>query len=149
VPQEERLHLFVRALDGLMAIPRGPGQTVFATRGLTFVDAANVDPLLTQMYVLRNTQEHLNDFRPVVAAPNDDEFRRIVSARAYQAEQAALAVYRRIADAPAVRAHFFSDPSTDAFWALDATTRAGIWGARVDLDAIEADHNYRYALLTT
>ena len=145
--QEERLHQFVRAIDGLTALQHGQGRGVFAERGLTFVDGANVNADLVQMYQLRNTQEHLNNFRVVVAAPNEDEFKRRVSARAYQAEQVALAVYRRIAEQPAVQACFVSDPSTDTFWALDPPTRAGIWGARADLDAIEADHDYRYGLL--
>lgn len=143
---EERLHQFVRALDGLMALGPRQGQTVFAERGQTFVDSADVENDLRQMYVLRNTQEHLNDFRAAVAAPNEQEFLRRFSMRGYQAQHTALAVYRRLAEQAALRGRFVSDQSTVTFWALPDGTRGQIWGTKVDLDAVQAEHDARFTL---
>jgi hypothetical protein len=95
-----------------MMIPPGPGRDVFADRGVTFISGANLHDLLIQLYRLRNTQEHLNDFKRVIVAPTPEEFDRRLSRRAYQAEMAALAAYRRLLTNPTLLAHFRSE-STD------------------------------------
>ena len=86
----ERLHQYVRALDGLMKLPKGPGKDFFVQRGPTFVTAADLQNLLGELYVLRNTQEHLNDFQTVIVSNSESEFDQTLSLRAYQAEHAAL-----------------------------------------------------------
>lgn len=145
---EERVHQYVRAIDGLMHIPPGPGMETFATRGQTFAQGTDATTTLRQLYRLRNAQEHLNDFHGALDNPADNAtLERLGSCRAYQAEQAALACYRRLFETPALLARFDTDAHTDAFWALDAPARQALWGAAFDLDATQADHDQRYALL--
>jgi hypothetical protein len=78
----ERLHQFVRALDGLMMIPWGGGKGVFAQRGATFVCGTDLPNVLEELYKLRNAQEHMNDFKTVLgtrSATSDSGAARIVS----------------------------------------------------------------------
>jgi len=144
---EERLHQYVRAIDGLMHIPKGPGEPVFAARGVTFAKGTDLDLILRQFYRMRNAQEHLNEFREALDAPDDDGLHHLGSRLAYQAEQLALSCYRRLFTTPALLATFESDASTDAFWKLDDAGRRALWGDPFDLDAVREEHDYRYKLL--
>jgi hypothetical protein len=142
----ERLHQFVRAMDGLMKLPQGAGRREFTNRGPTFVTGTGLNGILEQLYLLRNTQEHLNEFRAVIPAPTQREFDRITSLRAYQAEQAALASYRRLFDGGPLN-DFLTEASIDAFWRLDEAERRRRWGAAFDLDAAAVEHERLFALL--
>jgi hypothetical protein len=133
-------------MDGLMKLPQGAGRREFTNRGPTFVTGTGLNGILEQLYLLRNTQEHLNEFRAVIPAPTQREFDRITSLRAYQAEQAALASYRRLFDGGPLN-DFLTEASIDAFWRLDEAERRRRWGAAFDLDAAAVEHERLFALL--
>ena len=147
ITPQERIHQYVRAIDGLMHIPVGNGRETFAARGQTFVSGNNVADALRDLYRLRNAQEHLNSLRAAITAADDDEFQRVASLRAYQAQQGALFCYGRLFDNAPLLQQFETDASTDVFWALSDVARSGLWGTAFDMDAAEIEHNRVYALL--
>lgn len=143
----ESLHQYVRALDGLTMLPRGQGATKFSERAQLFATGVNIADVLLQLYQLRNSQEHLNDFHQVLEERTDAEVRHVGSLRAYQAERATLGAYQRLFKTPSLLAHLESDASIGDFWALDDDSRRGIWGVACDLDEVQGQHDETYALL--
>lgn len=143
----ERLHQFVRALDGLTMIPPGQGANRFSQRAQLFAAGTNIADTLIELYRLRSAQEHLNDLRQALATQPEEDFRRLVSLRAYQAEQAALTTYRQLLTTPHLLTHLESETSINEFWALNDEMRRDIWGAACDMDAVEAQHDETYAIL--
>ena len=144
---EERLHQFVRAIDGLTMLLPGEGRRIFAQRARLFAAGASMANVLVQLYQLRNAQEHLNDFRADLGDLTEAEMLRLGSQRAYQAEQVALEAYRRLFTTPALLARLESDANIGAFWALDDNARRIEWGAACDLDAAQTQHDAAYPLL--
>jgi len=146
---EERLHQYVRSVDGLTMLPKGKGEEQFIVRAQTFATGDKLPMVLQELYRLRNAQEHLNEIRAVIVANSDQEAWRLISLRGYQAEQLALAAYRRLLTTPELLARFESDESTAAFWNLSVGERCIVWGEPFDLDQAEKDHEKRFNLLKT
>ena len=146
--QEERLHQYVRAIDGLTQLLPRQGARVFSERAQLFATGGNIEDILTELYRLRNAQEHLNDFRnafvPVVGALTEAEFRHRGSLRACQAEWLALTVYRRLLTTPDLLARLGSENSITEFWELDRNLRQDLWGPAYDMDAVQAHHDALY-----
>jgi hypothetical protein len=132
---EERLHQFVRALDGLMMLPQGRSRREFIARGPTFVAGTDLPTVLGQLYDLRSTQEHLNELGPVIHVATPIELERVVSRRSYQAEQAALAAYRQLLDGGSL-GDFRTEATIEAFWQLGEGERRRRWGSPLDLDSL-------------
>ena len=144
---EERQHQYVRALDGLTMLPPGQGANLFSQRAQLFATGTNIADVLVQLYRLRSTQEHLNDFHQVLGELTEAEFQHLGSLRCYQAEQAALGAYQRLLTTPGLLARLESETRIRAFWALDDDSRRTIWGPACDLDVARAHHDPTYALL--
>ena len=146
--QEERLHQYVRAIDGLTQLRPGQGARMFSQRAQLFAAGGNIADILIEMYQLRNAQEHLNDFRngfrQVVDALTEAEFKHRGSLRACQAERAALVVYQRLLTTPGLLARLESENSITEFWTLDCNLRRNLWGAACDMDAVQAQHDATY-----
>ena len=137
----ERLHQYVRALDGLTMLRPGEGANLFSQRAQLFATGANIADILVQLYRLRSTQEHLNDFHQVLGELTEAEFQHLGSLRAYQAEQAALGAYQRLLTTPGLLTHLESETSISEFWALDDESRRNIWGPACDIDEIQDQHD--------
>ena len=144
---DDRLHQYVRSLDGLTMLPPGQGKTEFSYRAQLFATGNAIAEVLEQWYQLRSKHEHLNDPRSVFAAACDEEVERQGSLRAYQAEQAALMVYQRLFSSPELLARFRTDHNIAAFWDLPEVERQTAWGDACDIDAAQADLDRIYALM--
>ena len=57
---DERLHQFVRTLDGILRLPANAGQAQFMHQCQVFASGHGIAELLRQMYRLRNSFEHLS-----------------------------------------------------------------------------------------
>ena len=143
---DDRLHQYVRALDGLTMLRPGKGKAEFSRQAQLFAAGNTIAEVLDQWYQLRSTHEHLNDPRSVFAAACEGEVERQGSLRAYQAEQAALMVYQRLLSSPAILARFRTDDNIAAFWDLTEVERQTAWGDARDIDAAQAHHDRIYAL---
>lgn len=131
----DRLHAFVRALDGLMKLEQGERQ--FADRLATFATAARLHEIALEIYRLRSFDEHLSDWPLKLAYIKKGDQPRFVSHRSFQAEVLAGAAYRTLLADQALRCAF-GNSSVDAFWQADGRS----WTARVDLDAQDARFQY-------
>jgi len=131
-----RLHASVQALDGLMKLEKGEGESQFAARVALIAQGTRLHETAIEIYRLRSFQEHLSDWPPELAYVKPNDRPRFVSHRSFQAEILAGAAYRAVLLDPMLR-HNFRDSSLDAFWA-----GGGWWTAKTDLDAETARFHY-------
>lgn len=143
----ERLHQYVRALDGLTMLRPREGRREFSRRAQLFATGDTIATTLVQLYQLRSAQEHLNEFRNVFGELTEADCRRMHSLRAWQAEQAALQAYQRLFTTRGLLTRLESDANIREFWALDDHTRRAVWGTACDLDEAQGQHDTTYALL--
>lgn len=124
-----RLHASVQALDGLMKLEKGEGESQFAQRVALMADGTRLHETAIEVYRLRSLQEHLSDWPSELGYVKADDRARFVSQRSFQVEVLAGAAYRAVLLDPMLR-HNFRDSLIDAFWA-----GGGWWTAKIDLDA--------------
>jgi hypothetical protein len=106
-----------------------------------------VETILSQLYRLRSVEEHFRPWQPILGVPAGDEAERVGALRAYQAERLAGHVYAiALANAP-LREQFRDEQTIASFWALDEKRRREQWSNRLDLAAIEVEHDWRPELL--
>ena len=135
---EERLHLFVRALDAVLKTPQGKGTKTFIERCNTFLLAhTDNSQTLKDMYDMRSTIEHMHDVELEPKRITDSVGRkRVREQRIRQLEVMTLTVYRRIVGDPQLRMDLGTDAGIDAFWAQPEATRTTRWNAPFDLAAV-------------
>jgi len=137
-----RLHQFVRSIDALIASEQGKGEKQFISRGQTFAEGRDVESILSQLYRLRSVEEHFRPWQTILGL-NGLEAERVGALRAYQAERLASHVYAIVSANASIRDQFRDEPSIGAFWATKETERHERWPQRLDLSAIEAEHNWQ------
>lgn len=143
-----RLHQFVRSIDALVGSEQGKGEKQFILRGQTFTEGRDVESILSQLYRLRSVEEHFRPWQPILGL-NGSEAERVGALRAYQAERLASHVYAIVFANASIRNHFRDEHSIAAFWAMKETEREAQWPHRLDLSAIEAEHNWQPEILHT
>lgn len=136
---DERLHQFIRATEAVVMPPKGKGTAIFAHRSQLFAGtSAPVQPLLKELYELRNSAEHHNPFVSVLTAYPSTQHERIALERVYQSQLLASDIYRKIFLDPALQAQFGTDTAITAFWTQPWAQQVRSWGAPVDLIATAA-----------
>jgi len=133
----QRLHQFVRSLEGLIKLPKREGRQSFADRGQTFTSASNeARSILVELYALRSAVEHLNVAMDVVPGQTEAERIDIVNHRTRQADSLARFAILRILESHVMFNNFRNDAQIDAFWRLEDHVRVSLWGDRLDIVAI-------------
>jgi hypothetical protein len=131
----ERLHQFVRAVEGVVKPKIGVTKKQFIDRGQVFAgNSAAAISVLRQLYELRSLAEHLHPFGNALASYPPDQHERIALRRAYQAQLLASNVYERILSSGTLRALFSADDDIDAFWAQTRPQQILAWGKPIDLE---------------
>jgi hypothetical protein len=133
----DRLHEFVRSIDGLMALEAGKSTRQFVHRGHTVASFVNGIDTCRTFYDLRSAEEHLNDWRQILdPTGNLDGFALEASGLTWAdaAQRLATDIYRRLLLSPALLSEFKDETSTKAFWALDDKERQRRWGAPMSLE---------------
>jgi hypothetical protein len=131
----ERLHGFVRSLDGTMILPRGGSQRTFRQRGQVLVGRNDVnEQLLDELYVLRSATAHLNDFEDALSGYPPEGRNVTALLRAFQSELFATEVYRRILSSDELLEHMRDDESIRSLWEIDESELRRLWGSPIDLD---------------
>lgn len=141
-PSNRKLHQFVRSVDGVLHLPQGGSRREFIARSTHLVRSANAHVVLDELYRLRSTEEHLNDWNAYLGPIAGADAQSRYAARAWQAETLASAMYRVLFQAPALRASFVDDAATDAFWVQGGATIQAAWNLQVDLDAAATETGY-------
>jgi hypothetical protein len=133
---DNRLHQFVRAVEGVIKPAIGQSRRQFVHRGQVLAGNSGAVPtLLGELYDLRGLAEHLHLFDSVLAAHPSHERQSVALRRAYQAQLLASHVYERIFSNPRLHTTFGTDAAIDAFWAQTWAQQTQEWGQPVDLEA--------------
>lgn len=131
----ERLHGFVRSLDGVMILPKSGGRRTFRQRGqLLLGRSSSNEQLLDEIYELRNTISHLNDFEDALHAYPQEGRNVTALLRSFQAELLATDVYRRILSTDELLEKMRDDDAIKVLWELDESELRRLWGPPIDLD---------------
>jgi hypothetical protein len=141
---DERLHQFVRALDGILRLPANGGQPQFVHRCRLFTEFYGQSAVLREMYRFRNTFEHLNDWRGAAGQAPVVPDERTAALRAYQAEILARRVFQRLFSNPDILRRFETDEDIDGFWAAQGSHQRVVWGPSFNLE--EASRGFRWRL---
>ena len=133
----DRLHYFVRSLEGL-ALPKiGKTKRQFAWRCQTFVSRPGDDVrnLLEDAFDLRSANVHVNASEGALKQrypPNQLE--DVCWQRTRQMERLACHAYSRLLrDSNLLFEHFRTDDAIKAFWRLRDDQRSKLWGTALDI----------------
>ena len=138
----DRLHQFVRWLEGLVLPLRGRTKKHFAHRCQTFAGAGEATRnLLSEAYDLRSATEHLHP--PEEALQRDYPPGRredVCLQRTRQMQRLACHAYSRLLREPVLRRRYFrTDDELGAFWKLPDDRRRELWGPALDIVEDDTD----------
>lgn len=131
----ERLHQFVRCVEGLIYPERGKSQKRFKSRTELFI-GSKLQELMGELYDLRGSEEHMNEVQDILALPNIREKRVILFQRAFEAEGLARYCIAHFLSNKSLWPHFMDDQALSSFWKLNSKERQAIWGEPLDMEAI-------------
>ncbi len=133
----DRLHQFVRALEGLIMPRVGRSADDFSHRGQTFAVArADTAAILRDIFNLRSQVEHLHLPTEILIGPAPDRIEH-VNRRTRQADVLARFAITRVLETPDLFQNVFDqDAHTEAFWDMPDGVRVAHWGPRIDIAPI-------------
>ena len=134
----DRIHMFVRALDGLMKLEQNMGERGFVARTAMIARGQHLEDVAREIYRLRSYDEHLSDWPSKLRYVKERDRNHFVSHRAFHAEVLAGEAYRLVLGEPAVRRHFRTNEDIERFWTQGATA----WGPLIDLDTHELSYRF-------
>lgn len=105
----ERMHMFVRTLDGVVMTRQRRGQSDFATR-MAIITGAVYRTMLGEAYALRSATAHLNDL------PGALKRARRANEQLLFLELVSVETLRRILTDPALLLVFEANSAIEAFW---------------------------------
>jgi hypothetical protein len=131
---QDRLHQFVRSLEGLILPDIGSTQKQFAHRCQTFARAGDdTRSLLLEAFEMRSDTEHLNPWDEAVQSYPADQREDVCWHRTRQVEHLACDAYSRLLRDAALRTHFRTEAEMAAFWKLPDNQRRTTWGKPLDV----------------
>lgn len=132
----DKLHQFVRVLEGLTLPREGQSTADFAHRCQTFARVRTNSKTLRQLYELRNHVEHMHEASLLLPGSSERERFALADHRTRQADLLARFALGRVLTSDALFQHYRSDADIAAFWRLQDGERRRIFGKPIDLDAI-------------
>ncbi len=137
---EDRLHMLVRAMDGLVKTGKNQGRVEFAKRCTSTFLKPHPDNYIAMedLYYVRNAIEHVHNYEDEPwRIPDKVERAKLRERRLRQLEVMALHVYKRLVGDAALLTEFATDKGIDDFWALPDDVRFKRWNDPFDLDAVK------------
>jgi hypothetical protein len=136
VDAANRLHQFVRCIEGFILPARSATERQFKSRTELFV-GPRYHSDFEEIYRIRSSVEHLHGpFKDIVRAT--ERARRLgLFERAIQAEDVARYCIRNFLLNSSIWPHFNDDSSAEAFWTLPAHERQTIWGNVINFAAVK------------
>jgi hypothetical protein len=131
----ERIHEFVRAIEGCVLPVRGKTESQFVSRTRLFVGSREQD-WARSLFNVRSAVEHLNDRLEAVAMPVRDEAILAVLRLAHESQALARHCLHRIFANGSLREHFRDDEAPGRFWELPDDERRQLWREPLDLTAV-------------
>lgn len=141
---QERIHQFARVVEALIKPEKYGTTKQFKKRPQTFgVKTTAFEQILWESYEMRCDVEHVHaGDRYLREHYGEDDIERIAALRVRQMEVLARESYRRILTSAEVRAHFETEASLDAFWAMDENDRRQIWGEPINVTGLTEEDEY-------
>lgn len=137
----ERIHQYVRCIDGLILPAPGKTKQQFKSRTELFIGPHHHE-LMGELYDVRSVVEHLHANRYFDAF--DRDVRLDLVKKEAIVEHIARTSLAHIVEDPALWPHFANTASLAEFWSLSSTERAKLWAAPIDpMEALE-DFEPRY-----
>ncbi len=131
---QDRLHQFVRSLEGLILPDIGSTQKQFAHRCQTFArPGEDTRALLLEAFEMRSDTEHLNPWDEAVQNYPADQREDVCWHRTRQIEQLACEAYSRLLRNKALQEQFRTQTTIAAFWKLPDGQRRVLWGKPLDI----------------
>jgi hypothetical protein len=141
--RQDRLHQFVRSLEGLILPDIGSTQKQFAHRCQTFARAGDdTRTLLLEAFEMRSDTEHLNPWDEAVQSYPAEQREDVCWHRTRQVEHLACDAYSRLLRDAALRTRFRTETEMAAFWKLPDDQRQTIWGKPLDVTLEPLVQNY-------
>ncbi len=135
--QDERIHQFVRSLEGLILPDKGNTERQFVHRLQTAVIGnKKTHDSLREIFNIRSKVEHLHNALDPLPGATSQEKEILLYRRSRQIDQLARFAISRILENDALRETFRTDAGIADFWKKADDKRAQIWENRLDLDAI-------------
>jgi hypothetical protein len=134
----ERIHEFVRTIEGCILPARSKTEAQFVSRTEIFVGPREHD-WAHALFNVRSAVEHLNDRLESVAMPVREDAVLEVLRLAHESQALARYCLRRIFSIDSLREHFRDDQTLGAFWSLPEAERQDHWGTPLDLAAVRAE----------
>lgn len=125
----DRLHQFVRCIEGLIVSAPGKGKQNFKGRTELFIGPQHHD-FMGDLYDMRGHIEHLHENQHLEIF--DRTVRLEIARKEAVAEFIARTCLTTILLDPELRKHFANVDALRAFWQLDRPKQAALWGLPVD-----------------
>lgn len=136
---DERLHQFVRAVEGIVKPAEGKVKRQFVHRCQLFTgESAANEALLTEIVNMRGSAEHLNPPDDALSSHAASAREIVARQRAYQAQLLASHVYEYVFSDVQLRQTFSDDARTTAFWQQGRKAQIAQWNHEINLVAITA-----------
>lgn len=138
----DRLHNFVRTVEGLTQPPRRGLTSSFVIRSQLFIGhSLRNAALLRQLYNLRSCMEHVQLWRSDLKIVRGLDVKESFLFRALQAELVASSALLRIFGSAELLPHFGTEATIRRFWSLPDRDREKLWGKPLSLNR-EANRLY-------
>ncbi|NOT34436.1 MAG: hypothetical protein HOP12_09730 [Candidatus Eisenbacteria bacterium] len=139
----ERIHQFVRAIEGCILPQPGRTKSQFASRTALFV-GPHEQEWARALFDVRSAVEHLNDQLESVAMSVREEAIRRVLRFAFEAQALARYCLHRIFADATLREHFRDEESLGRFWSLEERERRALWGSPLDLALVRSEFDAEF-----
>ena len=143
VDAAERIHEFVRCVEGCILPPHGETRSKFLSRTELFIGPRQRD-WAGVLYDIRSAVEHLNDQLSVLAKPTERESILTVLRHAYEVQELARYCLNRILSRPQLLQFFVEDSELQRFWELTHVERCSLWGDPLDLPGVSREFSPDY-----
>ena len=131
---QDRLHQFVRSLEGLILPEPGRTKKHFAHRCQTFTrESDNTRVLFEEAFDMRSATEHLNPWDKAVEEYPLHKREDVCLQRTRQIELLACDAYSRLLRDTDLRERFRTDDAIKAFWKLPDHKRYSLWDTCLDI----------------
>ena len=133
---QDRLHQFVRCLEGVTKPEIRSTRSQFTHRCQTFTGASPAArQILKECFDIRSHVEHLHNWKDALPHVSLGEQYKRLGSHLRRIETLSRHVYKRLATDNAI-VDLFQDASLDTFWQLRDDERHKKWGAVLDITAI-------------
>jgi hypothetical protein len=141
----ERIHNFVRALEGFLQPPRGNTKKAFKSRSELLVGPRD-HRLMDLIYEVRSKIEHLNDPSEALADSDFTESEYGYHEIAWIVESIARHCLKTFFLSPRLEPHFETDNSISNFWKLPAAVRMELFGLPLKVTEVRSAFDLDLAL---